>query len=426
MPVDVVVGTQWGDEGKGKIVDIMSEDYDVIVRYQGGANAGHTVVIGKEQYILHLLPSGILHDGKLNVIGNGVVIDLAGLVSEMEELSKRGIKIADDSLMISENAHLVMPYHKALDAAKENKMGAKKIGTTARGIGPAYTDKYSRSGIRVRDIFDDKILEYKVKSNLEEKNYLLKNFYKSDETDPSAVIDEVKKLREKIEKYVRNTTYELTEILDSGKKALFEGAQGALLDIDFGTYPYVTSSNPTIGGAMAGIGVNYSKIDRVIGITKAYQTRVGKGPFPTEMDEDTQVKTREAGGEYGATTGRPRGCGWLDLVALKYVVSINGLTDIILTKADVLSVFDKIKVCTHYEYNGKKTDRFIPDGDELCKVKPVYKELDGWKKDLTAIRDKKDLPKAVTDYIKFIEDYAKVKVWRLSVGPDREQILDIK
>ena len=281
MPVDVIVGTQWGDEGKGKIVDIMSEDYDIIVRYQGGANAGHTVVIGKEQYILHLLPSGILHEGKLNVIGNGVVIDLAGLVSEMDEIKGRGIKIGDDSLRISENAHLVMPYHKAMDAAKENKMGAKKIGTTARGIGPAYTDKYSRSGIRIRDIFDDKALEYKVNTNLEEKNYMLKTFYNADEVDAKGVIDEVKKLRGQIEKYVTNTTYEINNRLAEGKKVLFEGAQGALLDIDFGTYPYVTSSNPTIGGAMAGIGIAYNKVNRVIGITKAYQTRVGKGPFPT-------------------------------------------------------------------------------------------------------------------------------------------------
>ncbi len=425
MPADLIVGTQWGDEGKGKIVDIFSESYDVIVRYQGGANAGHTVIVGDEKYILHLLPSGILHSGKMNIIGSGVVIDIEGLVDEMDELISRGVKIGENSLRISENAHLVMPYHKAIDAGRENKMGKKKIGTTARGIGPAYTDKYSRSGIRVRDMFEDNLLKEKIRNNLDEKNFMLKNYYRTEEIDVEKVFLGIKGKRERVRPYITDTSYEVNTLLDKGKKILFEGAQGALLDIDFGTYPYVTSSNPTVGGALSGIGMSSRKIGRVIGITKAYQTRVGRGPFPTEMDNKIQDKTREAGGEYGATTGRPRSCGWLDLVALKYAARINGLTEIILTKADVLSVLATIKAAVKYKVDGAETDRFIPDGDTLMRVEPVYKEFPGWKKDISGVRDYKDLPGEVKEYMGFIEEFTGVKVSRLSVGPDRKQILSV-
>ncbi|HDT15669.1 MAG TPA: adenylosuccinate synthase [Firmicutes bacterium] len=422
MAADIIMGTQWGDEGKGKIVDVFSGDYDVVVRYQGGANAGHTVIIGDTQYILHLLPSGILNPGKMNIIGNGVVLDIDALLAEMEEVRGKGIKITPENLMISENAHIVLSYHKNMDIGKENKR-EKKIGTTARGIGPAYTDKYSRSGIRVRDILKDDVLEAKIKQNLEEKNFLFKNFYNVEEINACELIDKIKEQREIIRPYIGDAVNKVQAILKEGKKVLFEGAQGALLDIDFGTYPYVTSSNPTVGGALTGIGLSYKQIGKVWGITKAYQTRVGNGPFPTEMEKEVQELTRKVGGEFGATTGRPRGCGWLDLVALKYTAELNGFTDIILTKLDVLSVFEKIKICTKYEYEGEVSDRFISDGEELYKVKPVYEEVDGFKEDITGVRKYTDLPEKAKEYIKFIEDFIKVPVTYISVGPEREQIL---
>jgi adenylosuccinate synthase len=424
MPADVILGAQWGDEGKGKIVDLFSEKYDVIVRYQGGANAGHTVIVGKEKYVMHLLPSGVLHKNKINIIGHGVVLDVESLVEEIISLQKRGISISPKNLLISENASIVLPYHKMIDKAKEaRKKGGKKIGTTGRGIGPAYTDKYVRIGVRLRDLYNDAVLLAKVEENLEEKNFLLKNFYSEKELVAKTVAAEAKKHAKFIKPYMANTVSVLHDLLKKGKKVIFEGAQGALLDIDFGTYPYVTSSNPTIGGVMTGTGVSHRDIKKVWGITKAYQTRVGNGPLPTEMDEDLGNKVREAGGEYGATTGRPRRCGWLDLVALKYVCELNGLSDILLTKIDVLSIFSGINVCTHYIYKGKKTQNFVSDGEELYTVKPVYKKLKGWGTDLTKARKYQDLPKAAKNYIKFIEKYTGVKVSIVSVGPERDQIL---
>jgi adenylosuccinate synthase len=426
MPADVILGAQWGDEGKGKIVDLFSKKYDVVVRYQGGANAGHTVIVGKEKFVMHLLPSGILHKGTLNIIGGSVVIDLSSLVQEIQDLQKRGISVTKKNLMICENAHVVLPYHKAIDRAREGKKeGARKIGTTGRGIGPAYTDKYTRTGIRIRDIFDGEELEEKLKENLEEKNFLLEKFYSQQPVNAGDVMAEIKKYAGIIKPYVGDTVIAVRDALAKKKKVLFEGAQGALLDIDFGTYPYVTSSNPTIGGVMTGAGVSCGHINRVWGITKAYQTRVGNGPMPTEMDEKTGNMTREAGGEYGATTGRPRRCGWLDLVALKYVCDINGLTDILLTKIDVLSIFDEIKVCTQYIYKGKKTRNFVADGGELYKCAPVYKTMKGWKSDLTKTGKYSALPKQAKVYIKFIEEYTGVKVSIVSVGPERGQILKV-
>ncbi|PKL92891.1 MAG: adenylosuccinate synthase [Candidatus Goldiibacteriota bacterium HGW-Goldbacteria-1] len=424
MPADVIIGSQWGDEGKGKIVDLFSEKYDVIVRYQGGANAGHTVIIGNKKYIMHLLPSGILHGNKLNIIGNSVVLDLNALVEEINGLKAQGIKITSKNLIISDNAHVVLPYHKAIDKAREGKKtGDKKIGTTGRGIGPAYTDKYTRTGIRVRDLFKTKTLEEKVTENLDEKNFLLKEFYGAEPVSKKMVMDELAKLSKIIKPFVGDTSSVINAAHKKGKKILFEGAQGALLDIDFGTYPFVTSSNPTIGGVMTGAGISHKVINKVWGITKAYQTRVGNGPMPTEMDEKTGEKTRKEGGEFGATTGRPRRCGWLDLVALKYVCELNGLTDIILTKIDVLSIFDEIKVCTEYMVKGKKTKSFVADGEELYSAKPVYKTLKGWGADLSKIKKYAQMPATVKKYIKFIEDYTGVKVSIVSVGPEREQII---
>lgn len=423
MSADVIVGAQWGDEGKGKIVDVFSEKYDCIVRYQGGSNAGHTVITGDKKYILHLLPSGILHPEKINIIGHSVVVDINGLVEEIKDLQKKGIKISPKNLILSSNASVVLSYHKALDKGRENsKKGSKKIGTTGRGIGPAYTDKYSRTGVRIRDLYDVKLLKEKLSENLSEKNYLLK-FYGEKTITSDSVIKELKAAAAFLKPFVRDTVTLLPELLEKGKKVLFEGAQGALLDIDFGTYPYVTSSNPTLGGVLTGSGINYRRLGKVWGITKAYQTRVGNGPMPTEMEEPVHSRTRQEGGEYGATTGRPRRCGWLDMVALKYVCEINGMTDIILTKLDVLSIFDKIKVCTAYMYKGKKISGFMSDSSELSKCTPVYKTLTGWKTDITKARKYSDLPKEAKDYIRFIEKETGVKVSIVSVGPDREQIL---
>jgi adenylosuccinate synthase len=423
MPADVIIGSQWGDEGKGKIVDVLSNDYDVIVRYQGGSNAGHTVIVGKEKYVLHLLPSGVLHPKQVNLIGHSVVADLEALIFEIEELKKRGVSITPAQLMISENTQVVLPYHKAIDQARESKKGDKKIGTTGRGIGPAYTDKYARTGIRVRDLFDEAGLKQKIEANLEEKNYLLKNLYGAPEIKTADILAQLKTSASYLKPYIKDTVWEINKLLKAGKSALFEGAQGALLDIDMGTYPYVTSSNPTIGGALTGMGIAAKYLRKIIGITKAYQTRVGNGPFPTEMDDAIGQKTREAGGEYGATTGRPRRCGWLDLVALKFVCDTNGLTEIVLTKADVLSIFDTLKVALKYDYKGDVSDRFITDGEALYNCKPVYTEVKGWSKDLTGIKKYGALPKEMKDYVKFIEDFVKVKISYVSVGPDREQTL---
>lgn len=426
MPVDVILGAQWGDEGKGKIIDVLAENYDVVVRYQGGANAGHTVVVENQKYVLHLLPSGILHKGKINIIGNGVVIEMEELIKEIESIKQRGIKLLPKNLMISENAHIVLPYHKILDSSREAKSGSKKIGTTSRGIGPAYMDKYARIGIRIRDIFNNDKLLNKIEMNLNEKNFILKNYYGLNEFSVKEIYETILRQRKYIKPFVGDVVYTLNDLLKKNKKVLFEGAQGALLDIDFGTYPYVTSSNPTIGGVFTGSGISYKHINKVIGVVKAYQTRVGSGPFPTEMEEVVQKKTRDKGAEFGATTGRPRSCGWLDLVALKYTVNISGVTEIIITKLDVLSIFDKIKVCVKYRYNGKITDKFIPDGDELYKCKPIYVELGGWKSDLSHIKNYNNLPTRAKNYINFIEKFIGTKISKVSVGPERKQILNKK
>lgn len=375
----VVLGAQWGDEGKGKIVDLMSEDADIVVRYQGGANAGHTVSFDGKTYVLHLLPSGIFHENVVCVIGNGVVLDPLALIEEINIIKNAGVNI-NGRLLISHNAHLIMPYHKLLDKLYEQ--GEEKIGTTGKGIGPAYVDKYARVGIKVIDLLNKDTLCKKIKKNIESKNEILEKIYHTEKLDVEKILNDYLDFAEKISEYIADTAVYLNEAIKKGKKILLEGAQGALLDVDHGTYPYVTSSNPTAGGASTGSGIPPTKINGVIGVIKAYTTRVGEGPFPTELKNEIGNYLRERGGEYGATTGRPRRCGWLDVVSLKYSIMINGIEKLALTKLDVLDELDEIKICTAYKIDGKITEKFPTDPDTLSKVEPVYETFKGWKEKL--------------------------------------------
>ncbi len=418
MRVTVLVGSQWGDEGKGKIVDILSENYDIVTRYQGGANAGHTVTIGDKQYILHLIPSGILRENVICVIGNGVVIDPNALLDEIELLSKHGISV-EGRLFISHNAHLIMPYHKLLDNINENN--ENKIGTTGRGIGPCYIDKYARKGIRIVDLLNKKVLEDKIRENLKEKNNLLKKIYNHAELDVEEIIREYVDFDKAIDKYVKDVPSYLNNAIGEGKSILLEGAQGALLDVDHGTYPYVTSSSPTSGGACIGTGIPPTKITLVFGIVKAYTTRVGFGPFPTELTDDTGENLRKIGAEYGATTGRPRRCGWFDAFLVKYSATINGIEEAAITKLDVLSSFEEIKVCTGYELDGKSLKSFPTDVQRLSEVKPIYKSFKGWNSDISGCRSYSGLPSEAREYLEFIANHTGVKITIVSVGPKREQ-----
>ena len=418
MRVTVLVGSQWGDEGKGKIVDILSENYDIVTRYQGGANAGHTVTIGDKQYILHLIPSGILRENVICVIGNGVVIDPNALLDEIELLKKHGISV-EGRLFISHNAHLIMPYHKLLDNISENN--GNKIGTTGRGIGPCYIDKYARKGIKIVDLLNKKVLEEKIRENLKEKNNLLKKIYNHDELDVEEIIKEYVEFDKAIDKYVKDVPSYLNNAIAEGKSILLEGAQGALLDVDHGTYPYVTSSSPTSGGACTGTGIPPTKISLVFGIVKAYTTRVGFGPFPTELNDDTGENLRKIGAEYGATTGRPRRCGWFDAFLVKYSATINGIEEAAITKLDVLSSFNEIKVCTGYELNGKSLKSYPTDVQRLSEVQPVYKTFKGWNSDISGCRTYSDLPSEAKEYLEFIANHTGVKITLVSVGPKREQ-----
>lgn len=418
MNVTVLVGSQWGDEGKGKIVDILSEKVDIVARYQGGANAGHTVEIGDKQFILHLIPSGILREDVICVIGNGVVIDPSALLQEIELLEKNNIKV-NGRLFISHNAHLIMPYHKLLDSISES--GENKIGTTGRGIGPCYIDKYARKGIRIVDLLNKKVLEEKIRINLKEKNNLLKKVYNHDELDVEAIIKEYQEFDKTIDKYVKDIPSFLNNAIKEGKSILMEGAQGALLDVDHGTYPYVTSSSPTSGGACIGTGIPPNKITQIVGIVKAYTTRVGNGPFPTELVDETGEKLRKAGAEYGATTGRPRRCGWFDAFIVKYTAMINGIDYVAITKLDVLGVFDEIKVCIGYEVNGKRLKSFPTDVNKLGEVKPVYETLPGWKKDISGCKSYSDLPEETKRYLSFLSEHTGIKINIISVGPKRTQ-----
>ncbi len=418
MSVTVLVGSQWGDEGKGKIVDILSENFEIVTRYQGGANAGHTVRIGDKQYILHLIPSGILRENVICVIGNGVVIDPVALLDEIKLLEQNNIKV-DGRLFISHNAHLIMPYHKLLDSISES--GDNKIGTTGRGIGPCYIDKYARKGIKIVDLLNRKVLEEKIRENLKEKNNLLKKVYEHEELDVEEIIKQYVEFDKAIDKYIKDVPAYLNTAIAEGKSILLEGAQGALLDVDHGTYPYVTSSSPTSGGACTGSGIPPNKIDSVVGIVKAYTTRVGYGPFPTELLDDEGEKLRKIGVEYGATTGRPRRCGWFDAFLVNYSAMINGINSVAVTKLDVLSNFEEIKVCIGYELDGKQLKSFPTDVERLSKVKPIYETLKGWNKDISECHSYSELPEATKDYLKFIENKAGINIKIISIGPKRQQ-----
>lgn len=416
MSVKLVVGAQWGDEGKGKIVDLISQGADIVARYQGGANAGHTLVIEGKQYILHLIPSGILNPDVICVIGNGVVIDPVALEQEIQMLASHGIDVAG-RLFISHRAHLIMPYHKMMDQVREKS--SNTIGTTGRGIGPSYIDKAKRSGIRIVDLLDRKGLEEKIRVNLKEYNDILTKIYSEEEMDVEQIIETYLNFDKTIDPYVTDTSLLLNQAIKDGKKVIVEGAQGALLDIDHGTYPFVTSSNPTSGGACTGLGIPPTAIKEIIGIVKAYATRVGNGPFPTELENEIGEQLRSQGHEFGATTGRKRRCGWLDLFALKYSVMVNGINNIALTKLDVLDNFETIKVCVGYKQNGKVLKSLPADVQSYENLELEYVEFPGWKTNLTGIREYDKLPQEVKTYIKFIEDYTETKVGLISVSPDR-------
>lgn len=418
MSVTILVGSQWGDEGKGKIVDLLSENYDIVCRYQGGANAGHTVEIGDKKFILHLIPSGILRDNVICVIGNGVVIDPVALIDEIKFLEENNISV-DGRLLISHNAHLTMPYHKLIDNINES--GAVKIGTTGRGIGPCYEDKYARKGIRIIDLLNKKVLEEKIRFNIKEKNNLLKKVYEHEELNVEEIIEQYLEFDRQIDKYIKDIPVFLNNAINEGKSILLEGAQGSLLDIDHGTYPFVTSSNPTAGGACTGTGIPPTKIDSTIGIVKAYTTRVGAGPFPTELLNENGEQLRKIGSEYGATTGRPRRCGWYDAFVVKYSQMINGIDSVAITKLDVLSSFKEIKVCVGYELNGKKLKSFPTDFEQLSNVKPIYETLQGWETDINNCKSYDELPQNTKDYLNFISKESNIRIKIVSVGPKREQ-----
>jgi len=428
MPVTIVIGSQWGDEGKGKVVDLLAPEVDIVARYQGGANAGHTIAWGgdggapSQLFVLHLIPSGIFHPGVTCVIGNGVVIDPVALMDEIRQVEALGFQV-EGRLLISHTAHLIMPYHKRLDQARERWRDAEAIGTTGRGIGPAYVDKYARSGIRVVDLLDRENLRAQLVAAMEEKNAILKAVYGDDGVNVDEIADEYVAFDRRIDPFVTDTSAYLHRALADGRRILAEGAQGALLDVDHGTYPYVTSSHPTAGGCCTGLGVPPTSVDRVIGVTKAYSTRVGNGPFPTELLDDIGERLRAEGHEFGATTGRPRRCGWLDLVALRYTAAINGFSDLAITKLDVLAGLPELKVCTRYRVNGKESDRFPTDLPTLERVEPIYETLPGFDGPLAGTGDVDALPGAAQDYLRFMSDFLKVPISMVSTGPRREETL---
>ncbi len=422
MSCSIILGAQWGDEGKGKIVDMYSRQADVVVRYQGGHNAGHTVWVAGEKYVLHLIPSGIIHENTINIIANGVVIELEALITEMKGLEERGINF-EGRFFISDRAHIIMPYHTLFDKHKEELKGAKKIGTTGRGIGPTYMDKTGRMGIRICDLFDDNVLESKIKSNVEEVNIYAEKIFGLPAISADEIIETCKKYAKIIKPYVADTAVIINKYAKDNKKIMFEGAQGTMLDIDFGTYPFVTSSNGTAGGACIGAGISPRSIKNIAGVMKAYTTRVGSGPFPTELFDKDGEELRRVGAEFGASTGRPRRCGWLDLVAAKYAVMINGLNYIALTKLDVLDGMDKIKVCTSYEIDGQIVDTFPAEIDKLERIKPIYKEFDGWKEDVSKAKSIDDLPENAKKYVKFIEEFLQIPYCVVSVGTDRNETI---
>lgn len=417
----VVLGAQWGDEGKGKIVDLLTPSFDVVARYQGGHNAGHTVYIKGKKIVLHLIPSGILHPGTLCVIGNGVVLDPRAFLEELAALKKL-VAIRDKDIAISKNTHLILPYHCLLEKFCEEQRGAKKIGTTCRGIGPAYEDKAARRGIRAGDLLDLEVLKEKIQENTDEKNLYFKH-HGLPPLDALAIYDEYAAYARQIKKYIQDVSLLLAQKMKAGKSVLFEGAQGALLDLDHGTYPFVTSSSSTAGGVCTGLGISPSKIDAVLGVTKAYTTRVGSGPFPTEIFDETGKLIARRGDEFGATTGRPRRCGWFDAVAVSYACRINGIDKIALTKPDVLDGLEEIRICTAYKYKGSLLPSFPQEPWVLDKVTPQYKTVPGWKDPVHKARDYAGLPRTFKDYLRLIEDLAEAKAVIISTGVEREDTI---
>jgi adenylosuccinate synthase len=424
MPAIVLVGAQWGDEGKGKATDLLGDRVDYVVRYQGGNNAGHTVVIGEESYALHLLPSGVLSPRVTPVIGNAVVIDPEVLLAEIAGLTNRGVSC--ERLLISANAHLIMPHHRALDRVTERYLGTARIGTTGRGIGPAYADKVARTGIRVQDLFDPGILRQKLDLALREKNQVLTKVYNRRGIDADKVTEEYLGYGERLRPYVADTVKVLNAALDAGKSVLLEGAQATLLDVDHGTYPFVTSSSPTAGGACVGSGIGPTRITTVIGIVKAYTTRVGAGPFPTELDGEQGEWLRKAGGEYGVTTGRPRRTGWFDAVIARYAARVNGITDFFLTKLDVLSGLEKVPVCVAYDVDGTRHTDVPMTQTEFHHAVPVYEHLDGWSADLSEARDFAGLPGSAQRYVRALEEMIGTPVAAVGTGPRRDQTLQLR
>jgi len=421
----VIIGTQWGDEGKGKIVDHLAEFADIVVRFQGGNNAGHTMVIKGKQFISHLVPSGILQ-GKKCYLGNGMVIDPDVLIEEMDELTKNGIDVSPEKLKISEKAHIIMPYHKMLDKAREEMKGDKKIGTTGRGIGPCYEDKATRRGIRFVDLIDPNVFKEKVNAIIEEKNFYLKDFLKSETINPMHIIDEYSNYAKRLAPHAVNISVAMSQGIKKNNKILFEGAQGTHLDIDHGTYPYVTSSNTVAGNACNGAGVGPKDITGVVGIVKAYTTRVGAGPFPAELFDEIGDRIQEKGAEFGATTGRRRRCGWLDTVLLRNAVRLNSPTGFVITKLDVLGGLEFLKICTHYEFQGKQIDEVPASLKALAECKPVYETFPSWSEDISHIRKYEDLPQNTKNYLKRIEELTDVPIQLISVGPGREETIVIE
>lgn len=425
MSAFIVLGAQWGDEGKGKMTDYLAKSAEVVVRFQGGNNAGHTVEVGDKQYKLHLVPSGILYEDKLNIIGNGVVLDPKSLFEEISYLEGLGVKVTPENLMISDRAQVVMPYHRVLDGVKEKSRGKNDIGTTGKGIGPCYTDKAERSGIRVCDLMHTEVFEEKLKHNIEMKNDIITKVFGGNALNFDDIYNEYLEYSKKLKPFVKDISVEVYKNIKSGKKVLFEGAQGTLLDIDYGTYPYVTSSNTIAGGVCTGAGVGPTMISNIVGIAKAYTTRVGKGPFPTELFDKTGDWIREKGHEYGVTTGRARRCGWLDLVILKTSARISGLTSFAVTKIDTLAGLEKVKVCVGYKMDGKVIDYVPASLEDLAKCEPIYEELDGWDESIENARTYEDLPENAKAYLKKIEEFTETKVSIVSVGPKRDQTIKV-
>jgi len=421
MSTVVIVGSQWGDEGKGKVIDYLASEADVVVRGQGGNNAGHTVVVGDKKYALHLIPSGILNKKAVNVIGNGVVFDPEGFLKEIDGLEEKGIDTS--TIKISERAHVVFPYHKEIDRLAEEARGKSKIGTTVKGIGPTYMDKVERSGIRICDLMNEEVFELKARAQIEAKNQIITKIYDGKPLEADEIIANYKAYADRIRPYVADTTVIVYDAVKANKKVLLEGAQGTLLDIDFGTYPYVTSSHPISGGFAIGSGIGPNMIEEVIGITKAYTTRVGKGPFVTELEDENGDRIRVAGNEFGTTTGRPRRCGWLDLVIVNFAARVNGMTCMSLMLLDVLSGFETLKICTGYEYDGQVIKHFPADLNVLGKCKPVYIEMPGWKEDITKCETYDELPAEAKKYIEAIEEHVGIPVKIVSVGPKRSQTI---